>query len=55
MRCQVCGIVPRQFWLFGGTKFWYHLFTDRWLCPSCYNWACRIIDRYGAEQKVVYI
>jgi len=36
-------------WFFGGTKFWYELFTDRWLCPSCFHWAADIIDahRFG--------
>jgi hypothetical protein len=43
MTCQICGYRPRQFELFGGTKFWFRLFTDLWLCPNCAWWAERIL------------
>jgi hypothetical protein len=42
--CAVCGIVPRQFWLFGGTKFWYSLdIAPDQLCSGCYFWARRCL------------
>lgn len=41
-RCQICGLVPRQFWVFGGTPFWYYVLDDR-LCPCCAQWAGRLL------------
>lgn len=35
--CPVCGIVPRSFWLFGGTKFWIHRNGEK-ICPGCDRW-----------------
>lgn len=41
--CKVCGIVPRQMWLFRGTQFWFPICGERHVCISCHGWARMII------------
>jgi len=54
MRCRICGQVPRQMWLFGGTRYWRCLFTDKFVCPSCFNWAMAILVEHGYRSTEVW-
>lgn len=42
--CQICGIVPRQFEMFGSTRYWFYSFGDR-LCLSCFHWSFLLLGK----------